>query len=47
MLSDLTGSFALFSSVHTNPGGHREKLWQELFSDPSQWCDHRLEKVNE
>jgi hypothetical protein len=23
-----------------------EKLWQEFFSDPSQWWDHRLEKVN-
>ncbi len=24
-----------------------EKLWQKLFSDPSQWWDHRSEKVNE
>ncbi|CAM6051292.1 unnamed protein product [Sphagnum compactum] len=23
-----------------------EKLWQKLFSDPSQWWDHRSEKVN-
>ncbi|CAK9275513.1 unnamed protein product [Sphagnum jensenii] len=23
-----------------------ENLWQEFFSDPSQWWDHRLEKVN-
>jgi len=23
-----------------------EKRWQEFFSDPSQWFDHRLEKVN-
>jgi hypothetical protein len=23
-----------------------EKLWQEFFSDPSQWWDHRSEKVN-
>ncbi|CAN5975479.1 unnamed protein product [Sphagnum jensenii] len=23
-----------------------EKLWQEFFSDPSQWWDHRLEKGN-
>ncbi len=22
-----------------------EKLWRELFSDPSQWWDNRLEKV--
>ncbi len=22
-----------------------ENLWQEFFSDPSQWWDHRLEKV--
>jgi hypothetical protein len=25
----------------------KERLWQEFFSDPSQWWDHRLEKVNE
>jgi len=24
-----------------------EKLWQQFFSDPSQWWDHRPEKVNE
>jgi uncharacterized Zn-finger protein len=24
-----------------------EKLWKKLFSDPSQWWDHRSEKVNE
>jgi hypothetical protein len=23
-----------------------EKLWQEFFLDPSQWWDHRSEKVN-
>jgi hypothetical protein len=22
-----------------------EKLWREFFSDPSQWWDHRSEKV--
>jgi hypothetical protein len=26
-------------------GGQREKLWQEFFSDPSQWWDHRSGKV--
>ncbi len=25
--------------------GDVEKLWQEFFSDPSQWWDHRSEKV--
>jgi hypothetical protein len=29
------------------PGGQREKLWQEFFMDPSQWWDHRSEKVSE
>jgi len=24
----------------------KEKLWQEFFSDPLQWWDYRLEKVN-
>jgi hypothetical protein len=24
-----------------------EKLWREFFSDPSQWWDHRSEKVND
>jgi hypothetical protein len=28
-------------------GGQREKLWREFFSDPSQWWDHRSEKVSE
>jgi hypothetical protein len=28
------------------PGGQREKLWRELFLDPSQWSDHRSEKEN-
>jgi hypothetical protein len=23
-----------------------EKLWREFFSDPSQWWDHRSEKVS-
>jgi hypothetical protein len=25
--------------------GDVEKLWREFFSDPSQWWDHRSEKV--
>jgi pentatricopeptide repeat protein len=25
-------------------GNKREKLWQEFFSDPSQWWDNRFEK---
>ncbi len=29
------------------PGGQREKLWQDFFMDPSQWWDHRSEKVSE
>jgi len=29
------------------PAGHREKLWREFFLDPSQWWDHRPEKVAE
>jgi hypothetical protein len=29
-----------------DPRGQREKLWREFFSDPSQWWDHRTEKVN-
>ncbi len=24
-----------------------DKLWQQFFSDPSEWWDHRPEKVNE
>ncbi|KAH8937689.1 hypothetical protein BDL97_16G041200 [Sphagnum fallax] len=39
--------------LHYDPDsidGHKwrivEKLWQEFFSDPSQWWDHRLEKAN-
>jgi hypothetical protein len=40
-LHDLKGSF---SAV---PAGQREKLWQKFFLDPSQWWDHRAEKVTE
>jgi hypothetical protein len=28
-------------------GGQREKLWQEFFSDPLQWWDHRSKKASE
>jgi hypothetical protein len=37
----------LKGSVSAVPGGQREKLWREFFSDPSQWWDHRAEKVTE
>jgi len=40
-LHDLKGSF---SAV---PAGQREKLWQKFFLDPSQWWDHRADKVTE
>ncbi len=44
------GHRALVSSWSGHVGqaasGHREKVWQEFFSDPSQWWDCRLEKVN-
>jgi hypothetical protein len=29
------------------PVGQGEKRWQEFFLDPSQWWDHRPEKVTE
>jgi hypothetical protein len=38
---DLTGSC---SAV---PARQREKLWREFFLDPTQWWDHRSEKVTE
>jgi hypothetical protein len=34
----------IFSAV---PAGQREKLWQKFFLDPSQWWDHRAEKVTD
>ncbi len=37
----------LKGNVSAVPGGQREKLWREFFSDPSQWWDHRAEKVTE
>jgi hypothetical protein len=37
----------LKGSLFAAPGGQRENLWREFFSDPSQWWDHRSEKVTE
>jgi len=34
----------LFTAVAANK---KEKRWREFFSDPSQWWDHRSEKVSE
>jgi hypothetical protein len=36
-----------FTSLSVMAGPRRmvEKLWREFFSDPSQWWDHRAEKV--
>ncbi len=39
--SDLIGSF---SAARRGP---REELWQDLFLDPSQWWEHRLEKEHQ
>jgi hypothetical protein len=36
-----------FSSCWLCAGNKREKLWQEFFSDPSQWWDNRFGKVGE
>jgi hypothetical protein len=36
-----------FSSCWLCAGNKREKLWQEFFSDPSQWWDNRFKKVGE
>jgi hypothetical protein len=38
-----------FSPVHPVQTGQKlivEKLLREFFSDPSQWWDNRVEKVN-
>ncbi len=40
-LHDLKGSY------FATPSGQREKLWREFLLDPSQWWDHRSEKVTE
>jgi hypothetical protein len=34
-----------FSPIPAVSSGHKEKLWREFFSDPSQWWDHRSGKV--
>jgi hypothetical protein len=34
-------------NFYTLAAGQREKLWREFFLDPSQWWDHRSEKVSE
>jgi hypothetical protein len=39
--------FFCFNQVAVVPADPKEKLWQEFFSDPSQWWDYRLEKVSE
>jgi hypothetical protein len=36
-----------FSPVPVVHAARNEKLWREFFSDPSQWWDHRSEKVND
>jgi hypothetical protein len=36
-----------FSSCWLCAGNKREKLWQEFFSDPSQWWDNRFKKVGQ
>jgi hypothetical protein len=35
----------MFMLVPVVCAGQKEKLWWTFFSDPSQWQDHRLEKV--
>jgi hypothetical protein len=35
----------MFTLVPVVCAGQKEKLWQAFFSDPSQWWDHRLEKL--
>jgi hypothetical protein len=40
-LYDLKGSFSVV------PVAQRKKLWRAFFLDPSQWWDHRSEKVTE
>ncbi|KAJ7517800.1 hypothetical protein O6H91_21G040600 [Diphasiastrum complanatum] len=31
---------------HASRRVRREQLWQEFFSDPSQWCDNRFTKIS-
>jgi len=35
----------MFTLVPVVCAGRKEKLWRAFFSDPSQWWDHRLEKL--
>jgi hypothetical protein len=37
----------LKESCSAVPAGQREILWRKFFLDPSQWWDHRSEKVTE
>jgi len=39
--------FAYMSTKLCPTKGQREKLWRKFFLDPSQWWDHRSEKVTE
>ncbi|KAH8961064.1 hypothetical protein BDL97_05G031600 [Sphagnum fallax] len=34
------------AAAEASAPGHREKVWREFFSDPSQWWDCRPEKMN-
>ncbi len=36
----------LEQAAEASASGHREKVWREFFSDPSQWWDCRPEKMN-
>ncbi|KAH8934384.1 hypothetical protein BDL97_18G080500 [Sphagnum fallax] len=40
------GHRTLASGPRPTSAGGKEKLWQEFFSDPLQWWDHRSDKVN-
>ncbi|CAM6040640.1 unnamed protein product [Sphagnum compactum] len=44
--SNCIGHRTLAYGPRPTAAGEKEKLWQEFFSDPSQWWDHRLDKVN-
>ncbi|CAM6061858.1 unnamed protein product [Sphagnum tenellum] len=40
------GHRTLASGPRPTSAGGKEKLWEEFFSDPLQWWDHRSDKVN-
>ncbi|CAM6062089.1 unnamed protein product [Sphagnum tenellum] len=44
--SNCIGHRTLAYGPQPTAAGKKEKLWQEFFSDPSQWWDHRSDKVN-